>query len=87
MSVDEKKTVRIEDENDRWRFTCPRGHRDWEPTNHHFWCVTCARTEGLDGVFDALLDQTNGELYDREEVRLLTPAGPYDRDLDRKGSA
>jgi Fe2+ or Zn2+ uptake regulation protein len=87
MSADEKKTVRIEDENDRWRFTCPRGHRDWEPTNHHFWCVTCARAEGVDGVFHELRDKTNGEHYARDEVQLLTPVGPYDRDLDRRGSA
>ncbi len=82
MSADEKKTVRIEDENDRWRFTCPRGHRDWEPTNHHFWCATCARAETVDGVFHELLDQRTDELYARDEVQLLTPVGPYDRDLD-----
>jgi len=82
MSESDKKTVRIEDENDRWRFTCPRGHRDWEPTNHHFWCATCARTEGVDGVFNDLLDQKDDDLYARDEVRLLTPVGPYDRDLD-----
>jgi len=88
MSADEKKTVRIEDENDRWRFTCPRGHRDWEPTNHHFWCVSCARAEGVDGSFNQLRDRRSGELFARDDVRLLTPVGPYDSDLDyREGPA
>jgi hypothetical protein len=86
MSGDEKETVRIEDESDRWRYVCPRGHRDWEPTNHHFWCASCARAQDADGVFHELRDRANGELYEREDVRLLTPVGPYDRDLDRRGS-
>jgi len=85
MSANEKKTVRIEDENDRWRFTCPRGHRDWEPTNHHFWCAKCARLQGIDGVFHQLRDRKTGMLYDRTDVQLLTPLGPYDRDLDQEG--
>jgi len=42
-----RKVVRIEDRMDRWRFTCPRGHRSWEPTNHHFWCQQCARLDGV----------------------------------------
>ncbi|ELZ30584.1 hypothetical protein C475_00540 [Halosimplex carlsbadense 2-9-1] len=79
-----KKTVRIEDRHDRWRFTCPRNHRSWEPTNHHFWCSKCARVEGVDGVFDELRDKRSGDLLQRDEVLLLTPAGPYDRDLDRR---
>lgn len=84
---DEKTTVRIEDRNDRWRFVCPRGHRSWEPTNHHFWCAKCARAYDVDGVFQRLRDKRTGREYDREEVQLLTAAGPYDRDLDRRGSA
>jgi len=88
MLEDEKKTVRIEDRHDRWRFTCPRNHRSWEPTNHHFWCSKCASVEGVDGVFDELRDKRSGDLLQRDEVLLLTPAGPYDRDLDkREGSA
>ena len=78
----EKKTVRIESRSDRWRFVCPRGHRSWEPTNHHFWCATCARTDGVDGSFHELRDRKTGELREREHVRLVTPTGPYDRDLD-----
>ena len=82
MGMLEKKTVRIESRSDRWRFVCPRGHRSWEPTNHHFWCATCARTDGADGSFHELRDQKTGELREREHVRLVTPTGPYDRDLD-----
>jgi len=75
-------TVRIENEMDRWRFTCPRGHTRWEPTNHHFWCASCARVETIEASFDELRDRKTGRLYERESVRLLTAAGPYDRELD-----
>ena len=80
----ERQPVEIEDRTDRWRFTCPNGHRSWEPTNHHFWCQKCARAGGVDGVFQKLRDRREDQLLAREEVRLLTPAGPYDRDLDRR---
>lgn len=80
-------TVNIEDRTDRWRFTCPNGHRSWEPTNHHFWCQKCARQKGVDGTFEELHDRRENRLISRENVQLLTPVGPYDRDLDRRGSA
>jgi len=80
-------TVHIEDRTDRWRFTCPNGHRSWEPTNYHFWCAKCARQKGVDGVFHELRDRREDRLVARENVRLMTPVGPYDRDLDRRGSA
>lgn len=82
-----KQTVRLEDETDRWRFRCPNGHTAWEPTNHHFWCASCARAEGIDPSFDQLRDDATGELYARERVQLETPAGPYDSDLDGGESA
>jgi hypothetical protein len=82
-----KATVHLTDEMDRWRFTCPRRHRSWEPTNHHFWCKQCAQADGLDGVFHELRDRRTGELIGREDVRLVCETGPYDRDLDRRGSA
>lgn len=83
----DQQTVEIEDRHDRWRFTCPRRHRDWEPTNHHFWCAACARSDGVDGTFAELRDRMTGRLIDREDVKLQTEAGPYDKDLDRRGSA
>jgi len=77
-----KEVVRIEDRQDRWRYVCPRGHRSWEPTNHHFWCQKCATRDEVDGVFYRLSDRKTGAALTRECVRLVTPAGPYDRDLD-----
>jgi len=83
-----KEVVRIEDRQDRWRFVCPNGHRSWEPTNHHFWCQYCARSDEADGVFHELLDKKTGAKLDRDRVRLVTPIGPYDRELDgEEGSA
>ncbi|WP_425601439.1 hypothetical protein [Halorubrum salinum] len=82
-----KEVVRIEDRQDRWRYVCPRGHRSWEPTNHHFWCQKCASSDDADGVFYALSDRKTGALLSRERVRLVTPLGPYDRDLDDEGTS
>lgn len=84
--MSDKQTLRIENQMDRWRFVCPRGHRSWEPTNHHFWCAQCARMKEFDGVFYELVDRKTGREYERDEVQLLTAAGPYDRDLDRRGT-
>ena len=67
---------------------CPRGHRSWEPTNHHFWCQKCAASDDYDGVFQMLRDRKTGAELSRDRVRLVTPVGPYDRDLDgSEGSA
>lgn len=71
-------TVRLHDESDRWRGVCPRGHRLWEPTNHHFWCQKCARLDGADGVFYELRNRTNGDLVKRDELRLETRAGQFE---------
>ena len=87
-SMPPKEVVRIEDRQDRWRYMCPRGHRSWEPTNHHFWCRNCAASDDYDGVFHTLRDRKTGAELTRDRVRLVTPVGPYDRDLDGKeGSA
>jgi 5-methylcytosine-specific restriction endonuclease McrA len=80
------ETVQIDDRVDRWRFTCPEGHRSWEPTNHHFWCAKCARdAPESEGTFQRLRDTRDDRLLAREDVRLLDEVGPYDRDLDRRG--
>jgi hypothetical protein len=80
-------TVEIEDRTDRWRFRCPNGHTTWEPTNHHFWCRTCARMDSSDGVFEQLRDVRDDRLIARERVQLLDRVGPYDKDLDRRNEA
>lgn len=78
VMMSETKTVHIEDETDRWRFVCPRGHRSWEPTNFHFWCQRCAQRDDVDGVFHELRDGKTGDLLERENIRLQTPLGPYE---------
>jgi len=75
---DEQTKIELNDETDRWRYRCPQGHTNWEPTNHHFWCASCARKWEVDPEFDELLDQETGKVYERDQVQLLTKAGPYE---------
>lgn len=72
-----RTVIELDDEIDRWKWVCPRGHRSWEPTNHHFWCADCARTYDVDGAFHRLRNAATGELLERDEIVLMTPAGPY----------
>ncbi|QGN05869.1 hypothetical protein Hrd1104_00225 [Halorhabdus sp. CBA1104] len=83
-SEDGRRTIDLNDETDRWRYTCPNGHRQWEPTNHHFWCASCARQRGQEATFHALHDRKTDQELERIEVRLVDGIGPYDGDLDRK---
>jgi len=75
-------TIVLTDEADRWRYRCPRNHTTWEPTNHHFWCASCARSNLADASFDYLRDAETGKEYERHEIRLETETGPYDREVD-----
>jgi hypothetical protein len=75
-------TIRLDDKADRWRWTCPAGHRSWEPTNNHFWCKQCAQSAAdhaadVDPVFHELRDEGTGDTYERDELTLITPAGRY----------
>lgn len=71
--------IKLEGDDDRWRFVCPNGHRSWEPTNEHFWCAACARSvdDDAEPSFDQLRDQKTDDLLERGDVELLTDAGPY----------
>lgn len=72
------RRIELRDETDRRRYRCPRNHTTWEPTNHHFWCHSCSRTEGVDASFDHLRDAESGNLLARDDVQLLTEAGLYE---------
>lgn len=45
----------------RWRFVCPNGHTDWDPTNSHLWCASCAALHGVDPEYYELLDKKHDE--------------------------
>lgn len=77
-------TIHLDDEADRWRFTCPIGHRTWEPTNGHFWCQSCADSHDprAEPVFQRLHDLATDDDLERHEVKLVTDAGDY-QDLRR----
>ena len=57
---------------DPWRYTCPRGHTSWEPTNDHLWCAACARSVDPDAEpeFGRLHDKKTGNTIDHHEVLL-----------------
>jgi len=38
--------------------------------------------DDVDGVFDGSRDVRDGGLLERDQIRLLTPFGPYDQDFD-----
>ncbi|WP_311170635.1 hypothetical protein [Halobellus ordinarius] len=70
--------IDLDDEADRWRYTCPRGHRDWTPSNYHFICSACARShDDVDPAFEDLRDKKTGRMLAREEVKLTTDVGDY----------
>jgi 5-methylcytosine-specific restriction endonuclease McrA len=80
--------IHLEDKTDWWKWVYPNGHRNWEPTNHHFWCETCASNYDADGEFDELRNKATGEVHDRDQLKLLTPGGPYpDLRHEPEGSA
>jgi hypothetical protein len=68
-----RRRIVLEDETDRWRYRCPRGHTNWEPTNQHFWCQQCATgvDRAADPSFEALRDSKTDDLLDRDEVELV----------------
>jgi len=77
--------IDLDDQVDRWKWRCPRGHTSWEPTNNHFWCRKCASAWDVDPEFDELTNDRTGDSYQRDQVELVTEMGDY-RAL-HKGSA
>lgn len=69
--------IDLEDKWERMKWTCPRGHRTWEPTNHHLWCQACSNAWDVDPSFDELHNAQTGETYHRNEVVLQDSAGTY----------
>lgn len=74
---DGDKAVEIDRSNpaERYRWTCPRGHTSWSPTNSHLLCASCSRqSEQGDDVspeWYELLDQKTGELVPYSQVELV----------------
>jgi hypothetical protein len=81
---DEIVRIDLDDETDRLAFRCPAGHAQWEPTNKHFYCRTCAaqaqRGADVEPSFDQLRDERSGELIPRERIRLVSEFGDW-RDI------
>lgn len=65
--ADGQPRVRIDrrDPLQKWRYTCPNGHANWDRTNSHIWCPECRRANeaGADVEVEhyELLDKKRGE--------------------------
>lgn len=70
---DPRLVLDTDDEIQRWRYRCPRGHTQFEPSNHHWYCAECATSPDpeIDPEFTKLVDKKTGESYERDEVRVL----------------
>lgn len=65
--------VNIDDDADRWRWVCPAGHRNWEPTNHHFWCQQCPLAPEKEPIFHELHDLRRDRTVGRDDLQPLGP--------------
>lgn len=76
--ADSKDEVEIDRSIDvvRWRYTCPKGHSDWYPTNNHVWCKGCRRAieaghDDLEAEYHEILDQRSGETIHWSRIKLV----------------
>lgn len=81
--IDSHETVEIDRSVavERWRFTCPKGHSDWDQTNNHVWCRGCRRAieaghTDIEAEYYEILDQQTGETIPWSSVNLVEPSDP-----------
>jgi len=53
----------------RWRYECPNGHIDWNPSRRTVWCRGCHRDD-LDATHDHLVDKKTGDRVAWRRVEL-----------------
>ena len=74
IGADEVVTIDRRQTADRWRFTCPYGHTDWDRTNNHAWCPTCRHLNesglDIDPEHYAILDKKREVMIPWEQLRL-----------------
>lgn len=73
-------TLDIEEKSDFSRLRCPNNHSAIGPTNHHWYCKTCASLPDpdIDPEFDRVRDAKTGYTYNRDEVDIdMTVSGLY----------
>ena len=68
--------IDLQDDADRWRYTCPNNHRNWDRTNNHLWCQTCRRQyeaghEEMDPEHYHVRDQQSDELIPWSRIRIV----------------
>lgn len=52
----------------RYRWTCPFGHTNWEPTGDHIWCRECAKNQPVRGP---AADGRHWQLVDKKDRRTI----------------
>lgn len=67
--------INVDSKHEIWEWTCPRGHRGWEPTNFHFWCSACSRIPDIDPEFQKIRSARDGRELDRGEIELVDKDG------------
>ena len=60
-ALDARERVEVDRQRWPWRWTCPRGHPNWDRTNNHIWCPGCRR-EAENG---ADVDPEHYEIFDK----------------------
>ena len=61
--------IRMDSKVDRWKWVCPAGHTNWQPTNGGIWCLSCSRAHDIeDPGWHELENKATGERVPWERV-------------------
>lgn len=58
-AADAHPRVRVDRQDEPYRWRCPNGHTDWDKTNSHIWCRSCR------------MQNENGEDMDPEHYEIV----------------
>ena len=50
MSQTGEVHIQMDSKADRWKWVCPAGHTNWQPTNGGVWCLSCSRAHGIEDL-------------------------------------
>ena len=74
-AADSLPIVEIDRDAEPYRYACPNGHVQWDPTNSHIWCQSCRRQaengEDVDPEHWEIIDKKTGETIPWDAVRVI----------------